>query len=128
MLESLSEALEVVVVSATRLPLYLYALRKKLVLPEYELSDHEILVKAIHTFGIAGQVDIAIEEMAELTTALIQHRRGRGFCEDVIAEIADAQIMLEQLAIYFGTQLVAEHKKSKIDRLRNYFNTGDYIR
>ena len=37
----------------------------------------ELLQKAIETYGKKGQVDVAIEEMAELTQALLHERRDR---------------------------------------------------
>lgn len=52
-------------------------------------------------WGSAAQVDMAIEEMAELTHALIKARRkGEIFTPEVIEEIADVSICIEQLAYH----------------------------
>ena len=78
----------------------------------------EVLVKAIKTFGCDNQSDIAIEEMSELTKAIIKHRRYH--TDETLAnlreEIADVQIMIWQLMIQYGD---SEHiMKSKIERLK----------
>ena len=58
-------------------------------------SNEMIIDTAIVRYGVKAQTDVAIEEMAELTQALIRHRRGRP--SNITEEIADVEIMLEQL-------------------------------
>lgn len=41
------------------------------------MTEHEILIKAIRTFGEHTQEDIAIEELSELIQAIIHKHRGR---------------------------------------------------
>lgn len=50
-------------------------------------------------YGNENQIDKTIEEMAELTQALVKYKHCGGdiFKEKVIEEIADVEIMLEQL-------------------------------
>ena len=89
-------------------------------------SEQEILERAINTFGVNSQVDMAIEEMAELTKALLKYRRccnGDAYVDDkdklfgnVIEEMADVQIMLNQLYIMFGEPV--NYPKDKIERLK----------
>lgn len=72
--------------------------------------------QAIEMYGKNNQVDVAIEEMAELTQALIHNRRGRP--SNIPEEIADVEIMLEQLKIIFQCRReVAFQKEKKIKRL-----------
>ena len=77
----------------------------------------EVLVKAIKTFGCDNQSDIAIEEMGELTKAIIKHRRYH--TDETLAnlreEIADVQIMVRQLQLMYGS--VDDIVQSKIERL-----------
>lgn len=84
-----------------------------------------VLKDAISTYGTSAQVDMAIEEMSELTKALCKERRAQHQSEkhaeaqaNVIEEIADVAIMLEQLLIIFDkdheVQKVVDYK---IDRL-----------
>ena len=90
-------------------------------------KDQEVLERAIDTFGIDSQVDMAIEEMSELTKALLKYRRScKGdtsvadkdkLMGDVLEEMADVQIMLNQLYIMFGEPV--NYPKEKINRLKN---------
>lgn len=61
--------------------------------------------KAIAKWGRAAQVDMAIEEMAELTLALCKSKRetkSKDWLDNVYEEIADVLIMLDQLRIIYG--------------------------
>ncbi len=61
--------------------------------------------------------DLAIEEMSELTKAIIKKRRNIGELSDIIEELADVQIMCEQLMmIYDVKDEVYECACQKIDR------------
>lgn len=60
---------------------------------------YEICKKAVDTFGKEKQINMAVEEMAELMVALNHWRRGRGTKDEVLEEIADSYIMLLQLSI-----------------------------
>lgn len=81
------------------------------------LERTEILQKAIDTWGPTLQEDVCIEEMSELTKAIIKHRRasktGR---ENILEEIADVQIMLDQMRMLYGD--TTEQEAFKIERLR----------
>lgn len=80
----------------------------------------EILEKVIFKFGHSMQHDVAIEEMAELTKEIIKWKRYKNNGDAVAEEIADVEIMLEQLKImHNNTTQVEEWKRIKLDRLRN---------
>lgn len=80
--------------------------------------DEMIVTKrAVETFGRESQIQMAIEEMAELTDALCKLRRGRVTPDAVITEIADVQIMMSQLAHIFGMNEVSAERIRKIERL-----------
>lgn len=63
------------------------------------------------------QYVVAIEEMAELTKTLTKHLRGKTDLEAITEEIADVEIMLEQVkrALSIRTK---EAKHKKIERLK----------
>lgn len=69
------------------------------------LGTRSILNKAINTYGATNQEDVAIEEMSELTKAILKCRRAAKEnsndlprrTKDLIEEIADIKIMIEQL-------------------------------
>ncbi len=73
--------------------------------------------KAVSHFGVQSQISKAIEEMSELTTELARFQNKIGMNVNIIEEIADASIMLEQLKVIFGPELVETHIKLKLKRL-----------
>ena len=80
------------------------------------MSEHEILLAAIHSFGEERQERQAIEECSELIQAICHKQRGRE--HNIAEEIADVEIMLEQLKIINNCDnKVKEIRKYKIDRL-----------
>lgn len=91
---------------------------------ENSVYDHQkkhIYDQAISQYGINAQVDMLIEEMAELMMALLHDRRGRK--SNIPEEIADVQIMLEQIIQFFGIEnAVKEQKDRKIMRLSERLN------
>lgn len=90
-----------------------------------ELKTEELYLKAIEKWGIHFQCLMAIEEMAELTKALCKRSRIKNEKEDlanyenIIEEIADVEIMLEQLKLIFdgSRMLVQDQKIKKLEKL-----------
>lgn len=86
---------------------------------EVFLSQKELdtVKRAIDIYGVKNQEDVAIEEMSELTKAIIKNRRYNTdeTRANIREEIADVQIMLMQLFFCYGvpSNLYSE----KIDRL-----------
>ena len=75
-------------------------------------------------WGAETQIDMLIEEMAELTQALLKSRRnGVAFSLAVIEEFADVQICMEQVKgkiIEIGSGLPLERiRETKLERLKN---------
>lgn len=56
--------------------------------------------------------------MAELTAELARYDSDRGMIVNIIEEIADVSIMIEQLKLIFGTELVNCHMGIKMRRLK----------
>lgn len=83
-----------------------------------EVNELVVLQRAIEEFGRQEQIDMAIEECAELINALEKLRRNRVGPIDVITEIADVQIMTTQLAYMFGEKEVAAERARKVERLK----------
>lgn len=81
------------------------------------MNTQEIYRQAVEEYGIEPQRKMAIEEMAELTNALMKQDRGRNTEADVIEEIADVTIMMQQLAIIYGPSAVQEQIEYKTQRL-----------
>ena len=82
------------------------------------LHDNAICQAALETFGKELQVTMAIEEMSELAKELCKRCRGRDNVEAIAEEIADVQIMLQQLVILFDCkETVDKYRQYKLERL-----------
>lgn len=83
-----------------------------------KMDEMKILEMALETFGGGAQIVVAIEEMSELQKELCKSLRGSGNVENIAEEIADAQIMLEQMTMLFGCgQSVESVRQKKLQRL-----------
>ena len=88
-----------------------------------------LLDRAITAYGAPAQMDMAVEEMAELTKALCKVKRvscaaeAKAVIENVVEEMADVQIMLYQLRIIFGRS-TAESEECKLERLKKRLDTA----
>lgn len=87
-------------------------------------NDLNIFDRAITQWGELAQTDIAIEEMSELTKAILKYRRSCGKPENTAAiksvreEIADVYIMLAQLIkIFGGAEEIEQIVREKMRRL-----------
>ncbi len=90
------------------------------------MKEKEIYQAAIDTFGEDHQIDRMIEEMSEVTHALLRQRRCKhGVIEkdNVYEELADLEIVLEQMKIIFGYENVLPHKTYKLARLEYKINS-----
>jgi hypothetical protein len=81
------------------------------------MHSHEILIKAIEHYGERNQITQAIEELGELIVQLAKCSNERGLRIHLLAEIADASIMLEQLKLMFGANEVQGLMIQKLERL-----------
>lgn len=80
------------------------------------MTENQIMLAAIKTYGEKAQEEVAIEECSELIQAICHKHRGRK--DNIAEEIADVEIMLEQLKIINNCAAeVTEIHKQKIERL-----------
>lgn len=92
-----------------------------------ERERRNIMTRAIHRYGAVAQIDMAIEEMAELTKALCKVKMAAPGAETAAAianmaeEIADVQIMIDQLRLMFGRS-TADAEEEKLRRLLSRLN------
>ena len=71
----------------------------------------KIYQKLIDKFGVEHQELILIEEMSELTKAIIKKRRGLE--QNIAEELADTQILLDQMKILYPEWLTWQQIKLK---------------
>ena len=78
---------------------------------------NEIYQQALDHWPLKHQIDKMVEEMSELATELMRLQDGRTTLDKIITEIADVQILSEQLALAFGSEKVEDEKRCKLVRL-----------
>jgi len=80
--------------------------------------------RALKTFGLDKQMIKCIEELSELQKELCKYSLGQGNLEHTIEEIADVEIMLEQmkLGMDIGFYELNAAKDKKLCRLRDRLN------
>lgn len=92
----------------------------KIELSEYErkTADRTLYILALSTFGPEAQTLMMFEEMAELQKELCKHDRGKDNNEAIAEEIADVQIMLEQMIeLHHCEDTVLRYRSEKMERL-----------
>lgn len=90
---------------------------------QYKISlederNKKIYRQAIATFGETIQLTVAIEELAELQKEITKYLRSKGDDVHIAEEMADVEIMLEQLNIIFPSKTKDIIKREKIKRLQ----------
>lgn len=77
----------------------------------------EIYRATIEKWGEEAQYDQAIEECAELITALKHYKRNRVGRQEVVDELADLTLMIGQLSWMFGEEDVEAAVADKLEKL-----------
>lgn len=75
-------------------------------------------------------LDKAVEELNELSTAIMQYKLKNGrktTSQDVIDEIGDVKIRLKVLEKMFGKKNIKKRVKLKLSKFKGYFDTEKYI-
>lgn len=89
------------------------------------LEENGIYEEAIKKWGAESQVLMAIEELGELIVVLSKLGRDKNSSDiyDIIEEIADVEIMIEQLKVIFKIhdEVIIE-KRGKLKKLRKYLD------
>lgn len=78
-----------------------------------------------------GQIDLLIEEMSELTKALLKYKRSKNkknikpintekLTLNICEEIADVSMMIEQMRVIFPQEFIEKYKEDKIRALETY--------
>jgi hypothetical protein len=83
-----------------------------------QLDEFAIMGDAITVFGADAQQDKLLEEMAELQKEILKHRLGEDNLVHIAEEIADVEIMLEQMKMIFSCAgRVKAFRAGKLHRL-----------
>ena len=84
------------------------------------MINQDVYAKAIITYGVEMQSTVAIEELSELQKEICKMLRGIENKDHLTEEIADVQIMLDQLKIMYDIYEgdLSLVKIQKIERLK----------
>lgn len=89
------------------------------------ISDAEVLQRALDTYGSALQIVVMMEEMSELQKELCKYLRGKYSPANIAEEIADVEIMLEQMKMLFCcADDVHDVRRRKVERLKERLDNG----
>ena len=83
------------------------------------MTRKEIYTKLLNLYG-DKQIIIAIEELSELQKELCKALRNNCNYDNIVEEIADVEIMLEQMKLYFNilNKDLERMKEHKIERTK----------
>lgn len=82
----------------------------------HKIADH---------YGIENQALQTVEECSELIVAIMNKRRDKGTVDDIVDEIADVEIMCEQMRYAYNcTDKVDERIKQKLERQKYRMEVG----
>lgn len=89
------------------------------------ISEAEVLQRALDTYGSAMQIVVMMEEMSELQKELCKYLRGKCSPASIAEEIADVEIMIEQMKMLFCcAEDVRSVRKRKVERLKERLDNG----
>lgn len=93
------------------------------------MKKKDVYNKVKQVYGIDAQVTKAVEELAELQKELCKFILDDGNMEHITEEMADVEIMIEQLKLIFGNKReVKVVKKAKIQRLNDRLDEEQQVR
>jgi NTP pyrophosphatase (non-canonical NTP hydrolase) len=87
---------------------------------DVELKDYKTLLyqQVCERYGTDAQLTVAIEELSELTKEICKSKRYMGDIDHLAEELADVEIMCEQLRFIYGfDEKVDRWKENKLKRL-----------
>jgi NTP pyrophosphatase (non-canonical NTP hydrolase) len=88
-------------------------------------DEQRLFEETILKWGTEGQIEMIIEEMAELIVALQHWKRKRADTEKIADELADVGIMVDQLSLMLDDDMEASRRRyfryrdMKINRLKS---------
>lgn len=80
---------------------------------------------AVREWGEGAQIDMVGEECSELVTEIFHYWRGRSDETDLAEEAADVEVMLEQLRVVLGDEMIDTAKDEKLYRLKDRLREED---
>lgn len=89
------------------------------------INETEVLQRALDTYGSSLQISMVFEEMSELQKELCKYLRGKYSPASIAEEIADVEIMLDQMKMLFCcAEDVRSVRRRKVERLKERLDNG----
>ena len=89
------------------------------------IDESKVLQRALDTYGYDLQIMMVLEEMSELQKELCKYLRGKYSPANIAEEIADVEIMLEQMKMLFlCSDEVRDVRRRKVERLKERLDNG----
>lgn len=89
------------------------------------INETEVLQRALDTYGSLPQIVMVFEEMSELQKELCKYLRGKCSPASIAEEIADVEIMIEQMKMLFCcAEDVRNERRRKVERLKERLDNG----
>jgi NTP pyrophosphatase (non-canonical NTP hydrolase) len=85
-----------------------------------DMTRKQIYEKALTAWGRTFQMDMLVEECAELIHAIQKYKRCPTV-DNVIEELADVEIMCEQMRLIFNPAEIDRIKEQKTEAIRSTF-------
>lgn len=83
------------------------------------MHEMSLLQRAITKWGEDAQTKMVLEEMSELQKEICKFWRGKDNRDAIAEEVADVEIMLDQLELMLDIQYqVEQHRQKKLRRLQ----------
>ena len=83
------------------------------------MHEMSLLQRAIAKWGKDAQMKMVLEEMSELQKEICKMWRGKDNRDAIAEEVADVEIMLDQLKLMLDIPYqVEQHRQNKLQRLR----------
>ena len=83
------------------------------------MHEMSLLQRAIAKYGKDAQMKMVLEEMSELQKEICKLWRGKDNRDAIAEEVADVEIMLDQLKLMLDIPYqVEQHRQNKLQRLR----------
>ena len=83
------------------------------------IHEMSLLQRAIAKYGKDAQMKMVLEEMSELQKEICKLWRGKDNLPEIAEEIADVEIMLDQLKLMLDIPYqVEQHRQNKLQRLQ----------
>jgi len=79
----------------------------------------DVYERTIKKWGHDAQINMMIEECAEVIVALRHYSRRKASLRAVCSELADVEIMSAQMRISFSNKLIEQEKEIKLLRLES---------